>query len=241
MAEGKDLVTNQDRNASAKKALFKLFPYPADSITQIIFGKLEEAENRRQRETVEEIAEMLRESKRESEVQNTEEYARLLIDASPSVGSATNEDKRQRLRDLLFKSLFIPPGDPTWEESMYCLDLLKEIDPVGLYIFAVIATAQSKGQVVGVARYTHLNRWVFIHESSLGSVPNLAHAPNDWFEDSKYHEILVDNSIRSLISKTNLIQYRETLITFGNSCSNTPLYSLTAIGKLLVKWTMEDF
>lgn len=239
-SKGKDIVTNEDRNISALKSGLKLIPGVGDSISQFVFGRQEEAESRRLRDSVQEIADMVREQGRQGEVKDTEEWANLFTEAGPSVGKATNEDKRQRFRDLLFNSLFIPPGDPMWEESMYCLDQLKEIDPVGLYILAAVALARRDEVEIGLSKFSRPARWLRVPKTMSGNIPNIASHP-EMLQPLAYNEVLVENAIDVLLVKKQLISTRDAMVTSGHSSTGISFYNLTPAGELLEKWTMAAF
>lgn len=162
--KGKELITNKDRNVSAIKAALKLIPGGVgEAMDQFYWGKGEEARQRRLHATIEEIAAKLAENGLKSEINDNEDFGNFFSQAAGPIASATNEDKRQRFRDLLYNSMLLPPGEAGWEDSMHCLEILKQIDPVGLYCLARIARAEQNGEAIGVARYTGTAQWVEWH------------------------------------------------------------------------------
>src|SRR5262245_14757015 len=72
-----------------------------------------------------------------------EQFGNLLEITWPSLAKATNEDKRQRFRDLLTNAA-TASSDPDWEEIFFASDLLPRIAPPGLAILAAAAKCQSE-------------------------------------------------------------------------------------------------
>jgi hypothetical protein len=146
--------------------------------------------------------------------------------------------KRQRFRDLLFNSIFIPQGDPAWEESMYCLELLNKIEVAGLYTLAKIIQADRNGSVIAQTNYGQY-QWLLIPRELAGKQPRAETSGK--FEDLTYSPTLVEKQIHALSNQMNLVGPRNLLVTMGNSATAWNFPYLTPEGEMLVKWTMAPF
>ena len=246
--ESRDLVTNKDRNVSAIKAALKLIPGGVgEAMIQFYWGKGEEARQRRLDETIEAIAAKLAADGESSKIDGNEDFGNFFSKAAGPIANATNEDKRQRFRDLLYNSMLLPPGEAGWEDSMHCLELLQKIDPVGLYCLARIARAEQNGESVAVARFTGTAQWVTIPRSKLQqNQPSVTQEGK--FEDFQYNDVLVTRNLKKIQDEYSLVNSRNVLVSVGGSpgvgggfATGVDFYSLSPEEQLLVKWTIADF
>jgi len=78
---------------------------------------------------------------------NSEEFVGLLEDLLPKIARATNEDVRQRFRDLLLNAATLPAGSPEWQGAELAGELLGEIDAPGLAILAALGRCPEAAKI----------------------------------------------------------------------------------------------
>jgi hypothetical protein len=115
----------------------------APLLMQAVFGTLDERRANRVAATLKEVETRLSKIERRSYVE-CEEFQSLLETVVPLLARATNEDKRQRLRDLVFNSALVPPGHSDWGEAELAARIVSEIDGPGLAIIAAIGLLPSE-------------------------------------------------------------------------------------------------
>ena len=106
-------------------------------LAQGVFGTLDERRANRIIATLKEVEERLRRVEGMTYV-DTEEYQSLLESVIPQLARATHEDKRQRLRDLIFNTALLPPAHQDWGEAELAARVVSEIDGPGLAIVAAM-------------------------------------------------------------------------------------------------------
>lgn len=237
-----ELATKRDLNVNAVKAALKLIPGVGDSMIQLFFERGQEARFRRWEETWEEIRAHVADRGKEADVKtaDNEDFADFVEKSADPLGRSTNEDKRQRFRDLLYNSLFIPPGDPGWDEAMYCLDLLQKIDSPGLYILASIVRAEKDGLRLARSAYTGATQ-LFALPFQPGGSELLPESPQHYLVDLRYDVVLLAKSLESLLRETELVQERTGYVTTRMNSVGMGFLGLSHAGRLLVKWTLADF
>jgi hypothetical protein len=240
----REIITNRDRDLNAIRAGLKLIPVVGEALEQLYFEKGAEARQRRLDATLQEVLDQLKKQNLDGEaernVEGNEDFATFFSEAAQPISRSTNEDKRQRFRDLLFNSMLIPPGDSGWEDSMYCLELLQKIDVAGLYTLAMIVRADRADSRLGVARYGKVPRWLIVSNAYMGSEPIPVEKVGQ-FEEFKYSNILITKNIDSLKSETNLVSARNTFVLLDDCSTFVDFLTLTPSGQFLVKWTVADF
>jgi hypothetical protein len=233
-------ITDQDRNQSALKALSVLLPGGVgEAMYQFRYGKGEEARQRRLHDTVEEVAERLRALDKKSEITDNEDFGTFFTKAADPISRSTNEDKRQRFRDLLLNSMLIPQGDPGWEESMYCLDLLQNIDPTGLYVLAFTDGADRENFKACIWTHQSSYNWLYVPKVN----PNRSGIDSDCKkEEVLYNKVLVEASVKEL-QEMKIIQMSNGSITphLSHGYFGVSFIELTEAGRLLSKWTKDPF
>ena len=119
--------------------IVKALPYGVGSaLDQFIYGPAQERRWRRLESTLTEVLEAVNAPGSRGRV-DTEEFVKMLEDVAKPIARATNEDVRQRLRDLLINSSSIPAGDPGWEEAELARELIENIAAPGLALIAALA------------------------------------------------------------------------------------------------------
>jgi hypothetical protein len=238
-----EIVTNRDRDLNAIRAGLKLLPGVGEALDQLLFGKGEEARQRRLHSTLEEVVDKLKERGLNSEVEGNEDFATFFSAAAQPISRSTSEDKRQRFRDLLFNSMLIPSGDPGWEESMLCLELLQKVDSAGLYTLATLAQADRAEALLGLFEDGNVPQWLLVPKTD--RTPRQRRGiPVDevgTYRELKYDPVLIFKSIDSLKYETKLVSDRKFHVIRGNSETEVEFWSLTLLGRFLVKWAVADF
>ncbi len=141
MSGGDVNLTVRDYSINAFQAMLKGIPYVGASLDQFIFGPLTELRVRRIERTLAEIAAHYGPNV-SPDLLAKEEFVNLLESVTPALSRATNEDKRQRFRDLLINSAQLSPGAEKWDEASFAADLLQAIEPPGLAILAAMARCE---------------------------------------------------------------------------------------------------
>jgi hypothetical protein len=142
-------LTLRDHAQNTFQASLLAIPVFGSTLEKLLFGSLQELRMKRVEHTLNEVADMLRERNIDPTVENNEEFANFLETALPPLSRATNEDRRQRLRDLIFNVIQLEQCDVRWSEAHYALRMLEKIDEVGLVILAAGAkvSGKAKGEV----------------------------------------------------------------------------------------------
>ena len=140
MEEKPDSLTTRDHLVNTSQGILKGIPYIGSSLEHFIFGPLTELRMRRIESTLTEIAEALKDSDAANCVSN-EQFVNLLEAVTPDLSRATDQQRRQRFRDLLLNAAKLPPESSEWSEATLASELLREIDAPGLAILAAVARA----------------------------------------------------------------------------------------------------
>ena len=109
-------LTSGDYAHNVLQAAIQAVPYIGGSLSQFIFGPLTELRFKRIEQTLTEVAEALEIKGVVSSVAN-EDFAALLESVLPDLGRSTNEERRQRYRDLLIKSAQLQHGSVLWQDA----------------------------------------------------------------------------------------------------------------------------
>jgi hypothetical protein len=75
---------------------------------------------------------------------SSEDFATLLESVLPEISRSTNEDRRERYRDLLIKSARLEPGSDLRQDASLYAGLLREIDPPGLTVLGALTKSPSE-------------------------------------------------------------------------------------------------
>jgi hypothetical protein len=136
-------LSASDHGANTLRAIVKGLPWIGATLEQVAFGPADERRWRRVERTLEELGEMMQERGVSPESVGTEEFAELLGAVAPDISTATNEDKRHRLRDLLLNAAQLPSMDRDWESAKLAASWLKRVDGPGLALLATLAGADA--------------------------------------------------------------------------------------------------
>lgn len=215
-------LSPKDHAVNATRAILKAVPWVGSSLEQFMFGPLTELRMRRIEKTLTEIGQTLKRENIPPSVDN-EDFANLLEVVAPALSKATNEDRRQRFRDLLLNASQTRAGDASWEEAKLASDLLSKIDPPGLAILAAIARSASQS---------------FLSLMSLPK-PQVFEGAFDPRHPQLHHELgyewpVVEEWARR-IRTMRLIDWGEHMASVGYG-----RVQLTDLGKLLVRWIVRD-
>lgn len=102
-------LTRKEETVNAVRAILKGIPYLGESLNQFIFGRLDELRFKRFESTLTEIAERLKESRRDHGV-DSEQFINLLEAVAPHLVRAIDDEKRERFRDLLLNAAILCRG-----------------------------------------------------------------------------------------------------------------------------------
>lgn len=223
MSKSDSKLELQDHTAIAIQAILKGIPVIGSSLEHFIFGPLAELRARRIETTLSEVAKALQDRGKHSVA--SEQFVTLLESVSPALSRSTNEDKRQRFRDLLTNAASLPPESPKWEETALASELLKEIESPGLAILAAIASIKNpENQLTLTSRpVSQLCEGEFDHDS-----------PGDPQRPLLYDWVVVEFWARKLKEK-RLILYKshDARGSFGG-------LSLGSLGEFLIRWTLRE-
>ncbi len=218
----KPKLSPDDYATNAFQAMLKGIPILGSSLEQFLFGPLQELRMRRIEATLQEIAAILQQKNIPPSAVETEEFANLLESVAPALSRSTNEDRRQRFRDLLLNAAQTPSGDPSWEEVKLASTLLDAIDAPGLVILAALSKTnpQNRFDVVSVP-----TPQVFEGRFDFDNPPGTHHVlPYEWR--------LIDEWV-SRLREMRLIDTRGGFGRGGHS-----QVCLTDVGKMLIRWTL---
>jgi hypothetical protein len=123
-------------------------PIVGPSFAHYVSASLTELRLKRVEVTLKEVAEMLGSEKAKSVI--NEKFVNLLENILPDLGRATDEEKRQRFRDLLINAAELAPQSNGWEEAHLAAGLLKKIGTPGLVILSELAKLD-KGETATLA------------------------------------------------------------------------------------------
>ncbi len=128
-------LTHGDLAQNTAQAILKAIPVIGESLSQFIFGPLQDIRWRRLEQTLGEIGKAVKEGGRV----DSEEFIALLEQVGPRVARETSERRRQFFRDLLINATAVPPGSPKWADANLVSDMIASIDPPGLAILAGVS------------------------------------------------------------------------------------------------------
>ncbi len=129
-ADAADVVQN------SAQALLKGIPVIGESLSQFIFGPLQDIRWNRLERTLGEIGEGVKKGGRV----DTEEFVALLEQVGPRVAREASERRRRFFRDLLINATAVPSGSPKWADANLASDMIAAIDPPGLAILAGVSS-----------------------------------------------------------------------------------------------------
>jgi hypothetical protein len=137
-------LTGKELAMIAFEAGVMAIPYVGPSF---VSASLTELRLKRVEKTLKEVAQKLGNKKAKNIV--NEEFVILLESVSPDLSRATDEEKRQRFRDLLTNAAELAPSKG-WEEARLAAELLKKIDTPGLVVLSELAKLD-KGETATLA------------------------------------------------------------------------------------------
>jgi hypothetical protein len=216
-------LTVKDFTINTFQAIIKGIPFVGASLEHFIFGPLAEIRMRRIEKTLFELAEHYGPYAPHG-LLFKEEFVNLLERISPSLSRASNEDKRQRFRDLLINSAILQPGSKQWDETHLASDLLQAIDPPGLAILATLARVKNETVTLSSRPVPQVYEGDdFDYDKPQGPQHMLQY---EWI-------VIEEWAIR--LREMRLISFhsRSALGGFGG-------VQLTALGNFLVKWTLVN-
>jgi hypothetical protein len=217
-------LTSEERNANALRALAKLIPAVGDGLDQLVFGPSEERRQKRVESTLQEI--LARLDALGAQPGKAEEYVNLLERTLPKIARATNEDTRERFRDLLTNAAVLPDGDGKWAEAQLAEQLLSELDAPALGILAQVARYAGPKPMALVSRPV----CQIISEKDLDwASPPLGPNPIG------YAWTVIEEWARRLREK-RLITFSSHNSAFGGFGG----VALDELGALLVDWTVSE-
>lgn len=207
-----------DLSLNAFQAILKSIPYFGSSLEQFIFGPLNELRMRRIEATLREVAEILRQKEISNYYVDSEEFVNLLESVAPSLSRSTNENRRQRFRDLLLNAAQISPEDPQWDEATLASKILENIDDPGLVILAAMGRIKTRNKVYRL-------------ETGRGTCQVVGdrkkeELPYDW-------PIVQECALR--LRDMRLIETPP-----GSRFKGSERIELTPLGELLIRWTLGD-
>jgi hypothetical protein len=129
-------------------------PVVGSSLERLLFGTIAEMRSKRVLRTLEEICKKLEEKEAVSQVDDNEDLANFLEKVLPQTARATNENKRKRFRDLVFKAIQVPSGDEAWSGANIAANLLEQIDDVGIELLSYFHRCEqaSGGNVCAIVK-----------------------------------------------------------------------------------------
>jgi len=224
MNESTTGLTLKDYAINTFQAVLKCVPIVGASLEHFIFGPLMEIRMRRIEMTLSELAEHFG-SDANPQMLSKEEFVNLLESITPALSRATNEDKRQRFRDLLINSAELPPGSEGWEEAHLAGDMLQAIEPPGLSILAAIARCQ---KIYPLTLTSRPSPQVYEDDDFDYENPKGPHHP------IQYEWIVVEEWAKRL-REMRLISFQSSDVRGGFGG-----VQLSDLGRFLVKWILSD-
>lgn len=147
MSDSKDKeLSNRQVAMIAGEGLLSAIPYIGSALAKFSFGVLTERRIARIERTLSEVAETVGEDASKSAV--NEHFVSLLENISPELSRATDEEKRQRFRDLLTNAAELSENSEEWAAANLAADILKEIDTPGLIILAALARLEEHEKAI---------------------------------------------------------------------------------------------
>jgi hypothetical protein len=131
------VLTGKEIAKIGAEGVLMAIPFVGPSLAHFVSAPLTELRQKRVEATLKEVAERLGKKKAKSMV--NEEFVNLLENVAPDLSRATDEEKRQRFRDLLTNAAELPPRSDEWEEARLAGELLKQIGTPGLVILSELA------------------------------------------------------------------------------------------------------
>lgn len=220
-------LANRDRNQNALRALCKLIPSIGEGLDQLIFGSLDELRSQRIERTLDEVLQLL--AHQNLRPAQSEEFANLLERALPRISRATSEEVRVRFRDLLTKSATIPAGqDDKWAQASIAEELLSELEAPGLAILA----ARARFKEARAFLYSK-PQCQFLTEDQFKEIDSQDNA-RLVVDPIPYSWPVIEEWVRRLEARRLIfIGSRDARGGFGDLV-------LTALGKMLVEWTVAN-
>lgn len=231
--------SDPQRDRNALRAFLKLLPNVGDAIDRMLFGLEDEKAQDRLQQTVDEVRAMLDEQGKK--VEDMEDWHRCILSGAPAIGTATNEDKRERFRKLLFNAAQIPAGDEMWEEAFWCMELLKELRPAALAVLANAHLAAQNGEVFLLKEGEDAEVEAFTLRKT--DIDRLRPTQKSFLKpkEIKYKKVILREAIAVLRSK-GLITFQTMYIqNIQNQIEYSSIGVASPNGTLLVRWTIEDF
>jgi hypothetical protein len=214
-------LTSADYARNVLQAAIQAVPYMGGSLSQFIFGPLTELRFKRIEQTLSEVAAELDVRGAFSSVAN-EDFATLLESVLPDLGRSTNEERRQRYRDLLIKSAQLQPGSVLWQDATLCAGLLRDIEPPGLAVLGALAKSPNPQNTI----FSKPSPRLYTSEVDFAE-------PKGDFILLPYQWILIDEWVVRLREKRLVgLSSRDARGGFGG------VY-LTDLGRFFIEWVME--
>lgn len=217
-------LNRKEETVNAVRAILKGIPYLGETLNQFIFGRLDELRFKRFESTLTEIAERLKESRRDHDV-DSEQFINLLEAVAPHLVRAIDNEKRERFRDLLLNAATLCRGSAEWEKAKLAGQLLSELEAPALAVLA------------NVAHYTEM------HPASIVSLPRAQVVnPDNFLWDSPSLGLLVIDYDWPVVEEWTRRLREKRLIGFGSSDARGDFRGvfLTELGKMLVEWTVGE-
>jgi hypothetical protein len=143
--ENRDALTTRDKWAIAAQSLIKGIPVVGSSLDHAIFAATQERRMKRLEDTLQEVVAALKAKGAAPDPEN-ERLIALLEGITPAIAAASSEEKRKRLRDLVYNAAVLAEDDPSWNDVDLAADLVGKIDPPGLSVLAAVGLIN--GQVI---------------------------------------------------------------------------------------------
>jgi len=140
-------LTGKEKTMIGIEGVLMAIPFVGPSLAHFVSEPLTELRLKRVEESLKEVAEALGDVKAKFMV--NEEFVNLLENVLPDLSRATDEERRQRFRDLLTNAAELATSGG-WEEARLAAELLKQIDTPGLVVLSELAKL-NKGETATLA------------------------------------------------------------------------------------------
>ena len=228
MTEKEIALTKEDHKRNLAKSLIKGLPYIGSSLDQLVYGNQDERRWLRLEKTLQEIEEGMKARKIPAKEILKEEFDHLLRLTAGKLGDATNEDKRERFRDLLLNSVSLPEGDREWESARLAGELLNQLEGPALHILSgLVAEGALEKELRTVLRLPQPQITNYHVRSQEQFDATEVNRPLD------YEWAVVDAWMSRLV---------ELKLISGQSCAAKAWtnVALTALGVFLTKWILAN-
>lgn len=219
----------KERASLKFQAVLLGIPYIGTSLERFIFSELDELRMKRIENTLLEISNLLSKDNISHNIES-EKFVNFFESTFSSLSKATNEEKRQSFRNLLFNVSKLEDEDTKWEEASLAHSLLEQIETPGLVLLSEIKKNYVKDS----------NLVLEFDEDSVTLLNEIPNFDSDWEWEElarfKYNPLVIERHAQKL-SELKLIFF-----SAPEKISRRSSYQVvfTELGIFLTDWLSID-